>query len=32
MEPEGNSIESSTFLKYGLSEVKKLHRRYSTWF
>ena len=23
MEPQGNSIELSTFLKYGLMEVKK---------
>ena len=23
MEPKGNSIELSTFLKYGLTEVKK---------
>ena len=25
MEPKSNSIELSTFLKYGLTEVKKLY-------
>ena len=29
---KGNSIKLSTFLKYGLTEVKKLHRGCSTWF
>ena len=29
---KGNSIELSLFLKYGLTEVKKLHHGCSTWF
>ena len=29
---KGNSIKLSTFLKSGLTEVKKLHRGCSTWF
>ena len=26
MEPKGNTIELSKFLKYGLTEVKKAHK------
>ena len=30
MEPKGNSIELSQFLKYGLTEVKRLGSKYAS--